>query len=1202
MTADIISPKEMNPQLFKQALEMAGMPICIRDTSLRPIFANKAFLELYEYTNEDIRQMSMLQILHKDTYTLYQDIIIPTLAKGASWEGEYVIRTNSGRLVTVWGNFDPVIDDNGEITHISSSMRDVSGSKRLRNALTLTERHLQFLSENTSDCLFRLRLSDGRYDYISSAVGSITGYSPQEFYDTPRLFEEISPNDWRETLQLWWDEFQAGESRYEYESPLNHKDGSRRWVNQRITVVKDDLQNPIAIEGIITDVTERKRAEEDLATARNSLNFISNCTSDIFFKMSIPEGRYEYISPSVYQFSGYPSEQFMQNNMLIKQFIHPEWRGYLEECWLEHLEGRVRPEYEFQFIHKSGEVRWARQRLVMHLDKDGNPESVEGIVSDVTEAKNALVALETSEEKFRFLAENITDVIWVMDDEYNFTYATPSVEGMWGYTPEELVHVEFFNLCTTSALMVFREAQIVRARAESQGNKDHINRLEMEHIRKDGQHIWVETTVRRIYNADGKSLGYQGVSRDITERKLSEDARRSSEQKYRLLVENISDVVWTQNNKSKFTYITPSAEALWGYSPDELMNMDYRVLFTPESEKRVVEINKKRRRAEDEGIYDTSDRVEFEHLRKDGTTVWAESVVRRTFTEEGDPSGYLGVTRDITERKVTEVALTESEDRFRTLFEDSPISLWEEDLTRLKAYFDELKAQGVEDFRTYFYENPEALFKCSTLVDVVAVNKATLDLLRAKDQADLLGNLDKVLTDSSMAAFTEEMILLASGGCEYCGEITHRTLDGDIIWVVVHFLVPPRYQASLSRVIVSLIDVTPRKRAEQALMESEERYRAVVENAQEGVIVIRDSEAMFINEAVSDILGYSPEELRQLNPLDVIADEDKALASAQFSEFLNKGRKESFSTLRLTTCQGEQKWATLNLKPIMWGGEEAFMHIITDITPYKELEGELRRAHGEMEDRVRRRTTELYDANVLLTAEIDERQKAQEHIQSLTQQLIRIQEDERQRISRDLHDKVAQDLSSIVLNIETLFDGHSVIEPEVLKRGKSVAEVVRGTIAAVRDISYELRPPALDQLGLPRAIERHCEDAARRTGVDIDFSEVGIENTILDFDTEINVYRMVQEALNNMGKHAHATKASVRMIKSHPDLIVRITDNGDGFDVGQRLSEAANERRMGLKSMEERARIIGGSMEIDSILGTGTRIIFKIPITDARRQ
>ncbi|MDC0335990.1 PAS domain S-box protein [Pseudodesulfovibrio sp.] len=949
LSAEIMADLEKTPHLFQQVLDASGLAMSIRDTSLRPIFMNKAFTDFYGFSVEEHRDTPLRAILPEATYALYVETVRPAIQSGRSWEGEYVIRTKGGRLQLVWGRFDPVLDEEGNLTHAISIMRDASAAKRLRSALTQTERHLNFLSDNTSDCLFRLRLTDWHYDYISSAVESITGYSPQEFYSISGLFLQLIPEDWMETYQTWRDEFSQGKTRYEYESPIIHKDGSRRWIHQRITLVKDNDGKPLAMEGILSDTTKRKQAED---------------------------------------------------------------------------------------------------------------------------------ALKAREEQYRLLAENITDVVWTLSNDNVFTYATPSVVNLWGYTPDEFLELEFPKLFTTESLQKIAQAREDRAAAEAKGDFAHVNRLELEHYHKDGSTLWAESLIRRLYSDDGKPVGYQGVSRYITERKRAEEALTESERKYRLLIETIEDVIWTMDNDLNYTYVSPSIEQLSGYTPHEYTRLNLAETVPPQSMETVQEVQRTRAEAEANGDNNFVNRFEIEHFHKDGGTLWVETITRRLLSYDGEALGFLGISRDVTPRKEAEIAIQESETRFRTLFEDSPISLWEEDLTRLKVYFDELKEQGVTDFRKFFYDNPGELGKCATLVDVVDVNRATLDLLRAKDRDDLLGNLDKVLTESSMAAFTEEMILLASGGCEYCGEITHRTLEGDIIWVVVHFSVPLEYQECLSRVIVSLIDVTPRRRAEQ----------------------------------------------------------------------------------------------------------------------------ELRLAHSEMESRVEKRTAELSEANIRLTVEAEEREKAQEQILTLTQQLIRIQEDERQRIARDLHDNVAQDLSSIVLNMETLFDGHSAIEPQVIERGKAITDIVRGAIASVRDIAYGLRPPALDQLGLGQALERQCEEASARTGVDIDFSAIGIENASLDFDAEINIYRMVQEAINNMGKHARASRANVRLIRSHPDLLIRIEDNGQGFEVGKRMKEAAEEKRMGLRSMEERARLIGGSMEIQSLVGTGTRIIFKIPIANARRQ
>jgi PAS domain S-box-containing protein len=928
----------MNPHLFEQVLNASGVAMSIRDRDMRPIFANQAFTDFYGYSIDTVRSSPAEEILPGETLALLRDTVGPAVRAGRSWEGEYAIRKAGGRLVPVWGRFDPVLDEAGELTHVISIMRDASASLRLRNALTQTERHLHFLTENTRDCLFRIRLTDDRFDYISPAVESITGYTPSEFYEIPRLFDRLVPDEWNDVIALWHDEMLKGVIRDEYEFPLVHRNGSLRWVNQRVTLDVGEDGLPVAVEGILTDITKRHEAQEELAIARKSLNFIAHSTSDIFFRMTIPEGRYEYLSPSVERFFGYPLEECEARPGLLERIVHPDWQDYLRTAWTELLHGVVRPEYVFQFLHRSGEVRWARQRMVMHRDVNGAPIAVEGMISDATE--------------------------------------------------------------------------------------------------------------------------------------------------------------------------------------------------------------------------------------------------------------YMHTVE----------ALLKSEARFRALFEDSPISLWEEDLTRLKTYFDELKELGVSDFRLFFSDHPEALSRCATMVDVVAVNKATLSLLRASSREDLLGNLDRVLTRSSMAAFAEEMVVLASGGHEYRGEITHQTLDGEIIWVMAHFSVPPEHRESLSRVIVSLQDVTPRKRAEQALMESEERYRALVENSQEGVAVIKNKTIVFINDAMTHIFEHSREELTRLSHLRMIHQDDMPGVRDQVATHMHGRKAVSFAPFRVVTRGGHIKWVTLNIKPIMWDGGEAHLEILTDVTGHKLLEEELRAAHAQMESRVRLRTAELSEANLRLTAEAEERRQAQERILSLTQQLIHAQENERQRISRDLHDKVAQDLSSIMLNMETLFDGHAAVDPVLRERGEAVAEVVRGAIAAVRDIAYGLRPPALDQLGLIRALENHCSEAARRSGLDVTFQAVGVEGTRLDFDTEINIYRMVQEALNNTARHARASRATVRMVKSHPDLLVRIEDNGDGFDVDKRMAEAVGENRMGLRSMEERARLIGGTMEVQSLAGAGARIIFKIPLESIKRS
>ncbi len=172
---------------------------------------------------------------------------------------------------------------------------------------------------------------------------------------------------------------------------------------------------------------------------------------------------------------------------------------------------------------------------------------------------------------------------------------------------------------------------------------------------------------------------------------------------------------------------------------------------------------------------------------------------------------------EIAERKQAEEALRGSEARYRSLFEDSPVSLWEEDFSQIKEYFDDLGASGVTDFRTYFQDHPDDVAHCAALVRVQDVNKATLALLGARDKDELLAGLATVFTEESLEVFREELVVLAEGGQRFEGEAVHQTLTDEEKFVDIQLTVAPGYKDSLGKVLISLLDITERVRAEEEI-------------------------------------------------------------------------------------------------------------------------------------------------------------------------------------------------------------------------------------------------------------------------------------------------------------------------------------------------------------------------------------------------
>jgi len=218
-------------------------------------------------------------------------------------------------------------------------------------------------------------------------------------------------------------------------------------------------------------------------------------------------------------------------------------------------------------------------------------------------------------------------------------------------------------------------------------------------------------------------------------------------------------------------------------------------------------------------------------------------------------------------------------------------------------------------------------------------------------------------------------------------------------------------------------------------------------------------------------------------------------------------------------------------------------------------------------------------------------------IRTLTRKLMKTQEDERRMISRELHDRVGQDLSGVKLALETLFDQQSGVASEIREKVIQLSRLLDRTIFTVRDLAYDLRPPGLDEMGIVQALSMFCDDFSEKTQIQTDYRSVGIEKMKLDFNTRINLYRMIQEGLNNIHKHAEATRAVVKLTAAYPHILLRIEDNGKGFDVEKRAREIDSEKRMGLRSLQERTDLLGGVMIVVSKPGQGTRILIKLPYT-----
>lgn len=356
-------------------------------------------------------------------------------------------------------------------------------------------------------------------------------------------------------------------------------------------------------------------------------------------------------------------------------------------------------------------------------------------------------------------------------------------------------------------------------------------------------------------------------------------------------------------------------------------------------------------------------------------------------------------------------------------------------------------------------------------------------------------------------------------------------------------------------------ELKERRQLERELRQSEEKYRQLVDHATVGIVVTQDGRLKFFNPLIKNALGVTDDMLQKEPFLNFIHPDDRELVMTHHIRRLKHEEIPEPYIMRIIDRENRMRWIENKGVIITWNDAPATLNFLNDIT---------------------------------------EQVTKEEQIRQLSQQLLIAQENERMRISRDLHDSVAQELSTLQIHLQSLINGEKGLSESAKCKLQNISGQLRQTNINIRDISYGLRPFALDQLGLVQAVYQHCEEVSKTHGIHVDFTSAGMENISLPFDKAINIYRIVQEALNNAGKHAQAEQVTVRLIAAHPNIICRVQDKGKGFVP----SEASGQRtdgkeQMGLRSMEERVRLLNGRFKIQSAPAKGTKIVVEIPVRES---
>jgi PAS domain S-box-containing protein len=741
----------------------------------------------------------------------------------------------------------------------------------------------------------------------------------------------------------------------------------------------------------------------------------------------------------------------------------------------------------------------------------------EDLLRQIAERKEAERALRASEERFRSYFELGLVGMAITSPAKGLVEVNEELCRILGYERSELLRMSWTEFTHPDDLA----ADVANFNRVAAGEIDGYT-MEKRFIRKDGRVIPGTISGKCVRRPDGSVDYFVALLQDITERKQAEEALAEQAVRYKTLMETSMDSIYVMDEKGDLQEANAAFLRRRGYTAAEVKSLnvaDWDARYTRE------QLQKRMRK-----LAGGSTVFETRHRCKDGSIFDVE--VCATSARIGGKPLLFVVTRDITQRKQGEDRLRRSEEKFKALFGIAPVGIsvldWQHNIADANPALERIMRLSREEllggaYRQRIYLNADGTPKPSD----------EFPSARAVTQGQPINDV----------------------------EVGIVTENAETIWTQVS--VAPLALPDASAVVITQ-DITARKQAEQALRESEERFRELAENINEVFWIWTatpgNARCLYVSPAYETIWGRSCESLYS-SPQSWM----QALHPQDREMVRQEGERINFEKI--------SDWTYRIVRP-----DHSIRWIRDRIFPVRDVKDVVVRLAGIAEDITKSKEAE------------EAVRKANRHLKILSRRRIQEQEDERRRLSRELHDQIGQSLTAAKINVEVL---RSTTNPALMGRLDETAAILDQLLGQVRQISLDLRPPMLDDLGLVPALRSFVDEQGRRASVAVRFSAEHVPEK-LDPEIQITCFRIAQEAITNAVRHAKATQLDIALRCTHgKKLRLLARDNGIGFDAHPTQAQAVD---LGLIGIKERAALVGGRAKIISSPRKGTTIDVSLPL------
>ena len=1110
----------------------------------------------------------------------------------------------------------PIRDGGGSVIGVVLVFRDVTEEYRMHEALRESEERFRKVFEEGPLGMVMASTKDGRFLKANAAFCQMVGYTEEELQ---RLtFADVTHPEHRdedvEAVKKLW----AGQiPRYATEKRYLKKNGETIWGSLTASVIPGEDGKPLYSLAIIEDISERKRAEEETRRLAELLDFAPSSITVHDF-----DGHFLYANQRTLEMHGYSRDEFLALN--LHQVDVPDSEALIASRVREVSE---KGEARFEVAHFRKDGTTVPLEVCARMTTWGDRRVILNVGTDIAERRRAEEALRVALVKYKTLFDFFPLGITVSDEAGNVLETNSNAEKLLGVRQEE--HVgraidgpDWRIVRPDGTPMPSDEYASVRALRE----KRAVENVEMGIVKPDNTITWINVTAAPLpLEGHGVAVTYG----DITERKRAEEALRESESRYRRITEGLTDYQYTvrvENGRAVETTQGPACAAVTGYTAEEFAADPHLWvrMVAPEDRELV------RSRVQQVLAGKEIPPIEHRIVRKDGETRWMCDATILHKDAFGNLLSYDGVIKDITERKRAEEALRESEEKFRTLFN----------------------------------QIPDGVYRSTHAGRFVDVNPALVKMFGYDSREEMLAlDIGKDLYFSHEEREAEFLEALQAG----ISVFRLRRKDGSEIWVEDHGDYVYDEQGNILFHEGILRDITDRKRAEEALRESGARFRILFDRANDGILILSlDGRLVSVNESFAHMHGYSVEEMQHMSLKDLGTPETFQRVPERMAR-VGAGEPLTFEVEHYHK-DGHVFPLEVSASLISSGGESFIQCFHRDITKRKRAERALRESearyaalfeHNPMEtivvdlngriqafnrakresgdrlpqiggmmyrDYAGKHTIDMHrelmhciqsgelrhyperpygprilaidiapfaDGAIITARDITDRKRAEERVRDFSRRLLSVREEDKRRLSSVLHHEVGSFTVGVMAQLDAAEDGlRAGKSEEVLASLKECRRVFSESVKRLKSQAVELRPPDLDILGLGAALRQHFLQLSRETSLRIHFSDA-THGAAITPEVQTVLFRAAQECLNNVVQHARAAHARVRLSASEQGIRLSLADDGKGFDPGEVAQRSG--AHLGLRAVQEMVATLGGMLDIASKPGKGTKVTVTIP-------